>query len=289
VKLGLGTVQFGLDYGISNNDGRTPVEEVCRILSYAASVGIQVLDTSPSYGVSERILGTVARDAGEFRVVTKARPHVSDSRELASDFQESLRNLCRSDVFGLLMHRSSDLLSAGGAALYAELLRLKGRGLVRKIGVSVYSAAEIDDLLERYSLDLIQVPVSVLDQRLVLSGHLKKMKDLGIEIHARSIFLQGLLLMSPESLKAPFEPLKECLLSYHQFIAARGLTPVAAALNFVQQIAEIDVAICGVNSLSQLEEIVGASKIPADMHDMRQFAIGKEMLLNPVLWATKRE
>lgn len=287
MKLGLGTAQFGIDYGISNKDGRTPKDEVRRILDYAATAGIQVLDTSPSYGVSEQVLGDVAADPQRFKVVTKTRPQVSSASELRTDAQESLRRLSRSSIYGLLLHRSSDLLSRNGAELYAELVRLKEQGLVEKIGVSVYSAAEIDAVLERYSIDLLQIPVNVLDQRLLVSGHLHMAKERGIEIHARSVFLQGLLLMLPTSLKGNFKSIEDHLRSYGRFIAERGLTPVSAALGFVLQVPEIDVVLCGINTRKQLEEIlvaVLAGQANVDIQEFSKFAINEEQLLNPALW-----
>lgn len=284
MKLGLGTVQFGLDYGVSNTGGRTPADEARRILEYAASVGIQVLDTSPSYGASEQVLGTISTVPQPFKVVTKTRPHVSTPIELRTDFEESLRRLSRSSVYGLLAHRSSDLLSGNGEAVYEELLRLKEKGLVEKIGVSVYAAAEIDALLEKYSIDLLQIPFNVLDQRLLFSGHLHRAKEKGIEIHARSIFLQGLLLMPPESLNDNFKSIEDHLKSYRRFIAERGLTPVSAALGFALKVPEIDVVLCGVNTLSQLEQIVGAALSNANVLEFGKFAIHEERLLNPALW-----
>ena len=288
MKLGLGTVQFGLDYGVSNSSGRTPVDAAKCILDYAAAAGIQVLDTSPSYGVSEQVLGEVAANVRQFKVVTKTRPQVFGSQELRTDLLESLHRLSRPSVYGLLVHRSADLLSRNGEDLFAELVRLKEQGFVGKIGVSVYEAAEIDALLERYSIDLLQIPFNVLDQRLLISGHLQKAKDLGIECHARSIFLQGLLLMEPESLTGNFKSMEEHLRSYRRFIAERGLTPVSAALRFALQVPEIDIALCGVNTLSQLEEIVAIaldSPKHVDASEFGKFAIKEERLLNPSLWS----
>ncbi len=287
MKLGLGTVQFGLDYGVSNSSGRTPVDEAKCVLDYAAAAGIQVLDTSPSYGVSEQVLGQLAADMGQFKVVTKTRPQVIGSYELWTDLQESLHRLSRSSVYGLLVHRSSDLLSRNGEDLFAGLVRLKEQGVVEKIGVSVYEAAEIDALLERYSIDLLQIPFNVLDQRLLISGHLRRAKDMGIEIHARSIFLQGLLLMPPESLARNFKSMEDRLRNYRRFIAEHGFTPVSGTLGFVLQVPEFDVAVCGVNTLTQLKEIVGAALAdPAnvDGREFGKFAIQEERLLNPTLW-----
>jgi aryl-alcohol dehydrogenase-like predicted oxidoreductase len=285
VKVGLGTVQFGLDYGVSNDKGRTPPEEAEQILDFAASAGVQILDTSPSYGCSEQVLGAGAGRAEQFRVVTKTRPNVADARALTDDLEGSLQRLDRSSVYGLLVHRCADLLSDRGAALYAELVRLKESELVKKIGVSVYNAVEIDAVLEKYSVDIIQVPISVLDQRLLTSGHLRKIKELGIEVHARSVFLQGLLLMHPDHLPLRMKPLDEYLRSYRQYLAERGLTPVEAALNFVLQLPEIDVVVCGVNTLSQFAEIVNAARTSVNTMGWEMFANDEERFWNPTMWS----
>jgi aryl-alcohol dehydrogenase-like predicted oxidoreductase len=288
VKVGLGTVQFGLSYGVSNSEGQTPLEEVVEIVRFAASEGVRVLDTSPSYGVSEKVLGIALKDAGkdasQMLVVTKTRPDLKSPRQLREDLDGSLRNLQRPFVYGLLVHRSGDLLAAAGDELYAELNRLKDQGLVKKIGVSVYDAAEIDQVLNRFPVDLVQVPVSVMDQRLVASGHLRRMKDRDIEIHARSVFLQGLLLLEPENLRPSLKPLEAALRSFRSFAAERGLTPLEGALDFIAQIAEIDVAICGVNTLGQLRGIVRALPARIETEGWGTLSANEEQFLNPAAW-----
>jgi aryl-alcohol dehydrogenase-like predicted oxidoreductase len=161
---------------------------------------------------------------------------------------------------------------------------LKETGLVRKIGVSVYNARQIDAIFSRYPLDLIQVPLNVFDQRLLHSGHLKKLKQQGLEIHARSPFLQGVLLASPEELPTHFRIITNHLQQYRRWLAANRLSPAQAALGFVNQLPEIDAVIVGVETEKQFCQNLQDVRTPWPMCDMRQFAIDDEAIIDPRLW-----
>jgi aryl-alcohol dehydrogenase-like predicted oxidoreductase len=140
-------------------------------------------------------------------------------------------------------------------------------------------------VFKKCSVDIIQFPISVRDQRLLTSGYLGKIKDLGIEVHARSVFLQGLLLMHPDHLPLRMKPLDEYLRSYRQYLAERGLTPVEAALNFVLQLPEIDVVVCGVNTLSQFAEIVNAARTSVNTMGWEMFSNDEERFWNRTMWS----
>ncbi|OAI13876.1 aryl-alcohol dehydrogenase [Methylomonas koyamae] len=290
MKIGLGTVQFGVDYGVSNKDGKTPAGEVESILAVARELKVRVLDTASLYGDSEQVLGNCLPAAAGFDIVTKtpqfAKPVVDadDAERLQQAFHESLIKLKCDSLYGLLMHRADDLFVPGGERLMAALTGLKQQGLVAKIGVSVYSAEQIDQVLDRFAVDLVQLPISVLDQRLLRSGHLRKLKAAGVEVHARSVFLQGLLLMDLSEIPAYFAPVRNILESYRQFIRARGLTPLQAALGFVSGLSEIDRIICGVNNVQQLHDICNAANVELDCAEFADFAIGDEAIVNPALW-----
>ena len=165
---------------------------------------------------------------------------------------------------------------------------LKSKGLVEKIGFSVYSGEQIDKLLDLYDFEMIQVPVNVLDQRLIKGGELKKLRNKGIEVHARSIFLQGLLLMEPDNLHSFFDPIKPVINKYRSFIISRGLTPVEGAINFVASVPEIDYIIVGVNTVEQLKANLDGFKstlkdrIPLENFSM--FSIEDSRYINPSLW-----
>lgn len=292
MKLGIGTAQFGLEYGISNHEGKTSLEEVAKILDVAVQNGVRIIDTAPAYGTSEEVLGMSLSSQHSFDIVTKT-PKFSkyfitsdDAQFLEDTFYKSLSRLNQLSLYGLLLHHADDLVSRNGHLLMEKMLYLKNEGLVEKIGVSVYTQKQIDNILERYSVDVLQVPINVLDQRLVLSGHLRKMKKLGIEIHARSIFLQGLLLMNPEHLPSYFDSIKNHLKSYCNLIFTHGISQTQAALSFVTGLTEIDVVLFGVTNCKQLHEVILEKKKPSLLtsQELARFALTDKLVLNPSEW-----
>ncbi|WP_392534973.1 aldo/keto reductase [Nostoc sp. C117] len=292
MKLGIGTAQFGLDYGLSNNFGKTPSTEVSKILNLATLNGIHAIDTAYIYGKSEDVLGEILSEQHNFDIITKT-PQFSkatlsrdDSEFLENTFYNSLSRLRQSGIYALLVHNPNDLLVKNSHFLMEKMLFLKSQGLIKKIGVSVYTSEQIDCILSKYSIDIIQVPINVLDQRLLLSGHLSKLKTLGIEIHARSIFLQGLLLMSREDIPSYFDSIKGHLNEYHNFIKNQGFSSLEAALSFMFSIDEIDICICGVNNYQHLDEILAAmNKVELKFGKaLARFSISDKSILNPSDW-----
>lgn len=286
MKLGLGAVQFGLAYGVSNGAGRTPQEEVDKILAFGAAHGIDLVDTAPAYGDSEAALDQAGARARRFRVVTKT-PRFNaapDADQLERSLHASLERLRRDSVYGLLVHHADDLLGPGGELLMARMAALKAAGLVDKVGVSVYHASQIDALMARCDVDLVQLPFSLLDQRLLHSGHLARLKQRGVEIHARSIFLQGLLLMPPASLAPFFAPVRAHLQACRDRFDALNISPLEAALASVRAVGEIDIALCGVNDCAQLQAICGAADAAPTLEDAGSYALRDELFLNPARW-----
>lgn len=289
MKIGLGAVQFGVDYGVSNVCGKIPAFEACKILDLARIRGVSVLDTAFSYGDSEAVLGSILTENCSFSIVTKTPVFKkgtitgNEVTELSDAFYSSLKKLQQKSIYGLLVHASEDLLKQGGNLLWEEMGRLKEQGLIKKIGVSVYTAEQIDRILDRYSIDLIQLPVNVFDQRLLLNGYLSKLKKNNIEIHARSIFLQGVLLSKVKELPSYFEPLHHHLRRYYELVYKYNWTQVQAALGFVLGVKEIDIVLLGVDSEMQLREIINMAK-PLDRDLFRCFAINDDSFLNPSQW-----
>ena len=289
MKIGLGTVQFGVDYGISNPAGQTSAKEVAEILAVAERNDIRVIDTATLYGTSEDVLGKTLPVDHQFKLVTKtlrfdtARITLGDVSLLERSFENSMQKLRCESVYGLLIHSADDLLSEDGHLLLEKIVELKQRGLVEKIGVSIYTSQQIDRILDRFAIDLIQVPLSVLDQRLLLGGHLAKLKKSGIEIHARSVFLQGLMLMQPGTLPPYFDGIKAHLVRYHEMLHKNGIAPVDAAIGFVCGLNEIDYAICGINNHLQLKDICSGFA-PLPQENFREFSLNQEEILNPAQW-----
>lgn len=294
MRLGLGTVQFGLEYGIANRGGKTALDDVRDILAVAAEHGLQTIDTAPAYGDSETVLGRALPPDHRFRIVTKTPVFgqdavtADDARRLEQTFAESLKRLGRGSAHGLLAHHVENLLAPGGERLWETMTALKTAGKVNVIGASVYTARQIDDLLTRYPLDLIQLPVNLFDQRLVLSGHVRELKTRGVEIHARSVFLQGLLTMAPEEIPEHLAAARPMVAGLRRETERTGITPEQAALGFVKSIREIDCLLIGVENGGQLRDNIAAFAAGADL-PYGEFAVHDERILNPSLWKTTRQ
>lgn len=296
MKLGLGTVQFGLNYGISNTMGVTISEDVEMILELAQKKGITLLDTAPAYGKSEEVLGRSLPGKHNFRIVTKtqvfgkSKMDNTDGQCLKETLQVSLGRLKQSSLYCIMVHHAEDLLSPNGNILWEAMEDLKVSGLVKKIGVSVYFPEQIEKILAQHSPDVLQVPVNIFDQRLINSGCLKQLKKQGIEIHSRSVFLQGLLLMSIADLPAYFDPFKPLLERYHKTLHENGISPLSAALGFVYGLPDVDHVLVGVNNHQHLEEIVKEiDKLNSlNQLDFSEYAVTDESMINPSLWTVPR-
>lgn len=289
LKLALGTVQFGVVYGVSNQIGATPTEEARAIVDLARQKKIDILDTAPAYGESETVLGEILPpDFG--RIITKTCFFSSDTITrgdafvLKDAFFASLNKLGRKSVYGLLVHGAADLLKPGAEHLFGAMKELRNEGRIKKIGVSVYNGDQIDRILERFAIDLIQLPLNVLDQRLITGGQLALLKKKGVDIHARSVFLQGLLLMEQNSWPTYFFQYQPLLRKFHEIAADLALTPLQAALGFVQSVPEVDYVVCGVNTLTQWSDLIAAADIRVDLRQFNTVRCDDSCLLDPSRW-----
>ena len=278
MKLALGTVQFGLDYGITNHSGQVAIDEVKDILDYAKTNNIDTLDTAARYGNSEQVLGEVG--VNNYRIITKTTPLKNGVDGVIKDFHQSLDNLNIGQVDGLLIHNIDDVKDKRFGDLFHKLNELKEEGLINKIGFSTYTPDQVDFLLENFDFDLIQVPFNIFDSRLVKGGQLKALKKRNIEIHARSVFLQGVLL-DFDNLSDYFLTWKTQFIEYQAMVKNSGLSLLEYALNFVLSVQEIDRVLVGVNNEQQLREIVLSLK---GLDGLEDYFINDINLLNPSLW-----
>ena len=290
-RIGLGTVQFGLNYGISNRSGQTPIKEVSKILQCALESNITTIDTASTYGNSEEILGHSINDK-RFDIVTKTIPTFKDkinSRDIqvvSDGVFESLIKLKSDRLDGLLVHHCDDLMIDGGGALFRCLNDLKAQNLFSKLGVSVYSVDEIEFVLRNYDIDLIQIPMNVFDQRLLQSGMLKKLQNSGVEVHVRSAFLQGLVFMDPQKLPPNLAKHSIYLTKFISLIKELEISPATACLAFLMQQPEIKKVICGVNSVLQLQQLIQTvSSLPQiNKSVFDTIAVDNDNFLNPSNW-----
>ncbi len=284
-KLAIGTVQFGLNYGIANKQGQVSFSEGKEIISFARENGIDTLDTAIGYGESEKVLGQIG--VNSWNVITKLPAMPIDCGSILawtkSSFVESLQKLRLDKVYGLLLHRPQELLSERGNEIYQGLSELKTEGLVKKIGISIYDVSELELLTKHFDFDLIQAPMNVIDRRLLFSGWLEKLKQKNIEVHIRSAFLQGLLLMKKNERPAKFNRWENIWSRWDKYLHETGISPLSACLGFVTANPLIDKVVVGVDSLSHIKEIIASTsnqlmKIPDDLYcdDLE--------LLNLALW-----
>jgi hypothetical protein len=260
-RLALGTAQFGQIYGIANRNGMMPIEEAATTVACAREAGFDTLDTAIAYGESERRLGEIG--VGDWRVVSKLPPLPKEYGDVdawvRTSVMGSLARLGLHQLWGILLHHPSDLLGPQGVDIYDALTSLKKEGLVKAIGVSIYGPDELEPLCSAFPLDLVQAPYNVVDQRIVTSGWLARLGDAGVSVHARSAFLQGLLLMPRDqrpNWASRWDSLWNC---WHNWLDEQGISALEACLGFTLANRQFERVIVGVDSLPQLEEILAAT------------------------------
>ena len=289
MKICLGSAQFGLNYGLTNKNVKVNKNQVFNLLDFAIENGITLIDTSPSYGNAEITLGKYPQ-IKKFNICTKIDPIEGDSitncklKKITSKVTSSLKTLNSNSFDTLLTHGPTDFLKKGNAELFSTLKNLKSNGLVKNIGASVYNVTQIESIIDQFEVDVLQVPISIFDQRLLNIGILQKVIDKGIKIQARSIFLQGLVLENPSNLGKFFNPIKANIKKFQDTCSKENLTPLVACINFIKAISHIDTAIVGVTSLAQLEGILKANHREINNFDWSSFKIDQEEFLNPTNW-----
>jgi aryl-alcohol dehydrogenase-like predicted oxidoreductase len=285
VKLALGTVQFGVRYGVANSTGQVNRADVAEILHRATAAGFDTLDTAIAYGESEACLGAIG--VANWRVVTKLPALPSDVRDIrrwvATQLSESMHRLGVAQLEALLLHRSSDLFGPSGGDYLSVLQEIKETGLSRSLGVSIYDTNELDAVWSVFRPDIVQAPCNVLDRRLIRSGWLARLRENRVRVHIRSAFLQGLLIMPVERRPVYFAPKVEIIDRWLAWCKAQNVSPLAAALSFVRAQPGIECVVVGVDSLTQLTEIVDASEIRVPLPPDDLYSEDRE-LIEPSRW-----
>ena len=287
VKIALGTAQFGSMYGIANRTGQINLEQGRNILARAKQSGINTLDTAISYGDSETTLGAIG--CSSWNVISKLPSIPAGIADISawvkSEVGLSLERLKIPTLYGLLLHRPSDLLGSHGEALAESLLDLKVSGMVSKLGVSIYLPEELEPLAGIQMLDIVQAPMNIVDRGLASSGWLSKLHQRPVEIHTRSAFLQGLLVMSPAERPAWLTKWSEIFGIWDAWISETGMSRIEACLAHIRSYEQIDQAIIGVDSVSQLDEILEALNVPP-LRAPTSLESDDQQLINPSMWAT---
>lgn len=272
-KLVLGTVQFGLQYGV-NSAGRPDVEMVKKILQTAADNGINTLDTSSAYGNSEEILGE-STGGNSFKIVSKY-PKGVESVEMK--IENSLDHLRIKQLYGYLLHHFE--VYRNNPSVWEDFLKLKEEGKVRKIGFSLYTPEELELILNNgVRFDLLQFPYNIFDRK--FEPYLKELHDKGVEIHVRSTFLQGLFFKDRDNLPEKLQPMKRYLLELDAYAKEAGLSISELALNYNLQNPYLDGILIGVDNVQQL--LTNIHSIKETKVDL-DIEVKEQELLNPVNW-----
>lgn len=273
-KLVLGTVQFGLQYGV-NSAGRPSEDAVKGILAEAAKGGITTLDTSSAYGNSEEVLGDSIATPELFNIVSKYPKGEIPVDEM---FSSSLRRLKVDHLYGYLLHHFE--VYKNNPAVWDEFIHLKESGKVQKIGFSLYTPEELELILKNGSpFDLIQVPFNIFDKKFL--PYMRDLHEKGVEIHVRSTFLQGLFFKDRNALPEKLQPMKKYLLQLDEFSKKSGLSISEIALNYNLQNPYIEGVLIGVDNVEQLQMNLNSVKdTPIDI----EIEVKEQELLNPVNW-----
>jgi len=287
MKLGLGTVQWGMNYGVANRQGKTSSAAVKEILIAAKQCNVLVLDTASLYGDAEETLGQ--HNLNSFRIVTKTpkfsveqieKHHCENIKQV---FMESLSKLGVKKIYALLGHHVDDFLVPNGFKLWGTMLDLKRSDMVEKIGVSVYNSQQVEAVLENYQPDIMQIPISVLDQRMLIDGTLQRLQERGIEVHVRSVFMQGLLLMPDEKIPSYFDPIRGLLSKWRAAAQAQDMSLSQAALSFVRDLAYVDTVLIGIEDVDQFLTCYREFINPAQF-DATGLACDDLDFINPANW-----
>jgi len=290
-KVAIGTVQFGQAYGVSNQKGQPKEQEVRDILDLATQHGIDLLDTAPAYGESERVLGRVLQKSDAFKIVTKTAVlrglNTSDSPKsvLVNTFEQSLIRMKVDKTYGLIVHLTDDILGPLGDQVWEALEHLKTSGTVMKIGVSCYSTKDLRLIMDRYPIGLVQIPFNIFDQNLLREGLIDDLMKADIEVHTRSTFLQGLALMDPDHLPDGFTRAETAVRALHTLARSGDLSPLELALGFVNDTNGIDRMVIGVTDTDELKGVIdGLSRKLPDQLDTHSLAVDDLAVITPSMW-----
>ena len=260
-NLCLGTAQFGMHYGVTNNQNRLNSEQICSILKYATNKSVVFLDTAQSYGNAEELIGLSSLSAN-FKIISKITfpkkiLSLLELKEiLENNIKKTLVNLNVESLEGLLFHNPSDLKTQYGMDILSWILDLKRNGLFKRIGISIYSEEDLIDIpIDKF--DIVQLPISIYDQRFLRNKIIPFLKAKNISVHIRSIFLQGIILSDnnafPKFLSKEFKDHHSRFINTLKILNTNSLL---AALNFVKNIDNVEAILFGISNFQDLQEIL---------------------------------
>ena len=285
-KIVIGTAQFGMNYGIANKLGRISADEMSSILIYAKSKGINTLDTAIGYGDCHNKLGNLGIE--ELEIISKFSHFGNDISQiklnLLSQITKSLKELKISSFNTILLHSPNDLLNQYKYEVYDALISAKNNGLCKKIGVSGYCPKQIINLTKEFKIDVIQLPFNVFNNEIANDKILNYLKFSGMELHVRSIFLQGLLLMESHERNPYFDNWKELFEKWELWLKQNKISKLEGCISYVLQNKFIDKVVIGIDSKKHFCEILNVFKNSNTQTIPDIFSSSDQNLINPINW-----
>jgi aryl-alcohol dehydrogenase-like predicted oxidoreductase len=287
LKLAIGGAQFGLDYGLSNKNKRTKLDELIKILDFCLTEKVTVIDTAMAYGNSEKQLGLAGVKG--FKIITKLpaginRINIDIYSYISSLIEKSLKELNVTKIYGLLLHQSMDLMSKNGEIIYKCLEDLKSQNIISKIGISIYDPHELESLIPNFGLDIVQAPYNLIDRRIEDTQWIIKLEKKKTQLYTRSVFLQGLLLMNKDNRPKYFKKWSSLFDNIDNHLIKNKLSPLEHSLNAVMHNKSIERLIVGVENLKQIKSIVKVLKKNKMTEINKSFFNNDAMLINPSKW-----
>lgn len=271
----LGTARLG--------SGRAPV---AALLEAAAESGVTLVDTAPEYGDAERVLGRNWPFPSPFRVSTRTIGLEDGLDRLEARARRSVERMGLARVRALIVRSGEDLLGPDGPRLWDRVRRLKDDGLFEQIGISVSADCAPMTLARRFRPDLVQAPVSLLDQRLVRDGTLEGLAGMGVRVQLHSVFLHGLLFTAREALAPALAADGPRLSRIRRTLAEARVDPMHAALAFALSRPEASAVVVSVASPSELRTALAAAALPCPRLDWAGMALEDPVALDPRLWSS---
>ena len=284
-KIILGSANFDQKYGIKKNFIKK--HEIKKLFKVALKNKIKIIDTSPLYSESEKIIGSINNK--KFKIISKIPKIPKNIKKkniekwMNRNVRFSLKNLKIKKFECLLIHDASSLLGKNGKRIYKSIRNIKTNGLTNKIGISIYDFNILGKILKKFKFDLIQAPLNILDQRLIKTGWLKKLKEKKIEIHVRSIFLQGILFVKHNRLPKKLQKLRENWIRWENWLKKNKLNSLQACLSFVLNQRQLDGVVVGYNNANQLNQVLKFKPIKSDFSPP-SLNIKNKKLIDPRTW-----
>ncbi len=287
-KLILGGAQIGTNYGISNNKTQT-ISNSKKLIDLCETNNIKIIDTAIEYKTPNKIINYIGLKKN-FKIISKI-PHLKKSqsikkyiKELDNKIYSNLLKYNKKKFEALLVHNSRDIQKKNGYLIYNKILDYKKNNLTKKIGISVYDKNSCLDILNKYDFDIVQLPINIFNHSFLVEKFLNKMKSKNIEIHARSIFFQGLIFINPENLNPYFNKVKNKFFDFHQDCNYDRIEKINQCIKFLDNIPQIDKYIIGFNNDIHLNEFLNIKPKKYNLLNFKKYMIKEKKFTNPSQW-----